>query len=38
MSEYFLKLNYFERKVKVELDLPTYATKIDLNNATGVDT
>ena len=38
MSEYFLKLKSFERKVKVELDLSTYATKIDLNNATGVDT
>ena len=38
MGEYFSKLKYFERKVKVELDLSNYATKADLKNAAGVDT
>ena len=28
----------FLRKVKIELDLSTYATKTDLKNATGFDT
>ena len=30
--------NFFGRNVKVELDLPNYATKVDLKNATGTDT
>ena len=38
MSEYFPKLKSLRGKVKVELDLSNYATKADLNNATGVDT
>ena len=28
----------FDRNIKVKLDLPSDATKIDLKNATGVDT
>ena len=28
----------FLRKMKIELDLSTYATKTDLKNATGFDT
>ena len=38
MSECFPKLKYFGWKVKVELDLPNYATKADLKNVTDVDT
>ena len=38
MSEYFPELKSLGRKVKVKLDLSTYATKTDLKNATGVDT
>ena len=38
MSEYFPKPNSLGANVKVELDLSNYATKIDLKNATEVDT
>ena len=38
MSKYFPKAKYLGGKVKVELDLSNYATKVDLKNATGVDT
>ena len=38
MTEYFPKLKPFDGNVKVELDLPNYATKADLKNATGDDT
>ena len=38
MSEYFQEPKSLTGKVKVELDLSTYATKTDLKNATGVDT
>ena len=38
MSEYFPKPKYLGANAKVELDLPNYATKTDLKNATGVDT
>ena len=38
MSEYFPKLKSLGANVKVELDLSNYATKVDLKNATGVDT
>ena len=38
MVEYFLEPKSFERKVKVELDLPNYATKAHLINVTGFDT
>ena len=38
MSEYFPELKPLGRRVKVELYLFNYATKIDLKNATGVDT
>ena len=40
MSEYFPEPNFSETggRVKVELDLSNYATKVDLKNATGVDT
>ena len=38
MSKQFEKPNSFEANVKVKLDLFNYATKADLNNATGVDT
>ena len=38
MSEYFPELKSSGRRVKVELDLSNYATKTDLQNATGVDT
>ena len=38
MSEYFLKPKPLERNVKFELDLPNYATKAGLKNATGVVT
>ena len=37
MSEYFPEPKYFKRRVKVDLDLSNYATKVDLKNATGVD-
>ena len=37
MSEYFPEPKSFG-KMKVELDLPNYATKINLKNATGIDT
>ena len=35
MSEYFRKPNSFGANVNVELDLSNYATKSDLENATG---
>ena len=38
MSEHFREPKSFERSMKVELDLSNYATKLDLKNATGVDT
>ena len=38
MSEYFSEPNYFGRRVKFELDLSNYATKVALRNARGVDT
>ena len=38
MSEYFPEPKSYGGKVKVELDLSNYATKVDLKNATGVDT
>ena len=38
MSESFPKPNSLGTNVKVELDLPNYASKIELKNATGVDT
>ena len=38
MSEYFPEPKSLEGKVKVKLNLSNYATKTDLNNATGVDT
>ena len=37
MSENFPEPKFL-RKVKIELDLSTYATKTDLKNATGFDT
>ena len=37
MSELFSKQKPFGRRLKVELHLSNYATKIDLKNATGVD-
>ena len=37
MSEYFPEPKSFGGRVKVELDLSNYATKVDLKNATGVD-
>ena len=37
MCEYFAKLKFLQANVKVELDLPNYATKADLKNAAGVD-
>ena len=37
MSEYFQGPKYVG-KVKVELDLPNYATKADLKNSTAVHT
>ena len=36
MSEYFPEHKSLG-KVKVQLDLPNYATKTDLKNATGID-
>ena len=38
MSEYFPKPKPLEANVKVELDLPNYATKADFKNAAGVVT
>ena len=38
MSEYFSEPKSLGTNEKVELDLPNYATKTDLKNATGVDT
>ena len=38
MKEYFPEANSLGGKVKVELDLPNYATKTDLKNVTGIDT
>ena len=38
MSEYFRKPKCLGTNVKVELDLPNYATKTDLRNATAVET
>ena len=38
MNEYFPKLRSLGVNVKVELDLSNHATKVDLKNATGVDT
>ena len=38
MSEYFSKPKSSRGRMKVELDLPNYATKADLKNAAGVDT
>ena len=38
MSEYFPEPKSFGGRVKVELHLSNYATKTDLENATGVDT
>ena len=38
MSEYFLELKSSGGRVKVELHLSNYATKVDLKNAAGVDT
>ena len=38
MSDYFSEPKYFGRRMKVELDLPNFATKVDLKNETGVDT
>ena len=35
---FFPEPKYLGEKVKVELDLSSYATKADLKNATGVDT
>ena len=35
MSEYFPKPKSLRANVKVELDLPDYATKADLKNTTG---
>ena len=38
MSEYFPKPKHLGRKVKCELDLSNYTTKINLKNTTIVDT
>ena len=38
MSEYFPEPEYSAGKVKIELDLPNYATKADAKNATGIET
>ena len=38
MSEYFPKPKFLVANVKFKLDLPTYATKKDFKNATGVVT
>ena len=37
MSEYFLEPKSLGRRVKVELEMSNYATKIDLKNVTGFD-
>ena len=37
-AEYFPEPKLSEGRVKVELDLSNYATKVDLKNATDVDT
>ena len=37
MSEYIPEPKSLGGRVKVELDLSNYATKVDLKNATGVD-
>ena len=37
MSEFFLELKPSGGRVKVELDLPNYATKVDLKNTASVD-
>ena len=37
MTEYFPEPKSFGEKMKVALDLSKYATKADLENATGVD-
>ena len=37
MTEHFPEPKSLRGRVKVELDLPNYATKADLKNATGVD-
>ena len=37
MSEYFPEPNSLGANIKVELDVSNYATKADLQNATGVD-
>ena len=38
MSEYFPEPKYFGGRMKVELYLSNYATKVDLKNATGIGT
>ena len=38
MSKYFPEPKFLGERVKVELDLFSYATKADVKNATGVDT
>ena len=38
MSKYFPEPKSSAGRVKVELHLSNYATKVDLKNATGVDT
>ena len=38
MSEYIPEPKSLGRKVKVELNLSNYATKIDFKNATGIHT
>ena len=38
MNEYFQNQKSLGANVKFELDLTNYATKVDLRNATGVDT
>ena len=37
MSEYFPEPKYLGGRMKVELSLPNYTTKVDFKNATGVD-
>ena len=38
MSEYFPELKYSSGRVKVELDLPNFATKADVKNERGITT
>ena len=38
INEYFPEPKYLGTNLKVELDLPYYATKNDFKNAAGVDT